>query len=426
MWRGAYRGRPTRRLKMEAEGSTPLYPRAPVYPRVPYSQGVFAPGTRPVMGVKRRLPGTVRRVKRVKREAAGGGASRQLTYEKRQYGRRPKQDLKQAYKILNSSTDSYIIRWSRINDMRNADNPFGALTLANQQYDYTIGGTNYSDIRYPVHLYDITSCINAATGGIETAASPAFELCRVKNAGDAFFGGFEFRRIMGKLPDGTDGTTWNKQVVESFYEGTPGQRSILEWLDLKMVMYGTRKAPTKYYIDLVQFNELADDPHHNLSVSNVSSVGKDLDEALYTYLTKPLIYNPISDTSIPSRKRYRILQSWTHEFNPDESTNLDIAPAQKVFKCFKRFNRTCKWGWNPRVDVDNSDVVNEMLDKYDTNVNQNETILEPKARIYLMVRAANWNRAAPYTGGTTWNKPANSDIDPTYDINIKVKHLFQL
>jgi hypothetical protein len=37
----------------------------------------------------------------------------------------------------------------------------------------------------------------------------------------------------------------------------------------------------------------------------------------------------------------------------------------------------------------------------------------------------NMNRQSPYGGGTTWNVPANSDFDPTYDINIKVKHIFQ-
>lgn len=397
-----------------------MTPRYPLHPRLAHATAMLGKRKRKTWGVR-----TVTRVKR-RPQAAGGGATRQLTYEKRQYGRRPKSNLKQAFKILNSTTDSYILRWSRINDMRSADTPNGALTLANQQYDYTISGTNYSDMRYPVHLYDLTSCINASSGGIESAAHPAFELCRVKNASDAFFGGFEFRRLMGRAPNGNDYSAWNKQVVESFYEGTPGQRSILEWVDIKMMMYGTRKMPTKYYLDLVQFDELMDDPHHNLTLSNVSSTGKDQDEALYTYLTKPLIYNPISDTSIPSRKRYRILQSWTHEFNPDESTNLDIAPAQKVFKCFKRFNRTCKWDWNPHVQVDQSDVARELGDNYDININQNETIVDPKARIYLMVRAANWNRQSAYSGGTTWNKPANIDYDPSYDINLKVKHLFQL
>lgn len=351
-----------------------------------------------------------------KRPAAGGAATRavrrrrgapaeeaggQMVTRNMRRGKKPKRNLREAFKLLQLSSQPLYYRFQGLNKTCSAT---GGWRGCHQVTDAT--GNAYQ----PLKLFDVTSY---------GTAFPAAALYFNSNGYAQF--------DAGTLPTQTStGTSQNNWVSENLPLNTAARVpcDILEWVSAKLMLYGSLTRPTKWEVSLVQFSkDLFIPPLAGQSLVLDSGTLNDI-TAFWQYMSKPWTFNPLDQQNPKFRRWVKFLQRRTFMIQPKETIDAAVDGANigagtqvpNMVQCnlFWRANRTQRYDWNPtaRLGAFAQDAA------FQTATEDNDVAVAPRQRVYLMVRAQ-----APVTSSVTNAGAAvNTLTDPSFDYCLRVKH----
>lgn len=378
---------------------------------------------------------------------------RQRTVSKDRYGKRLRA-FDELVRRVKAMSWEYI---DRFNYASLSTVPYGAMFL-----DYIPDASPTATLNYlPVYTFDLTSFPNymlaptsAAAPTVPDTYGPvvARRLCRLLNdtivypyakAGDYTTAGHPHR----DREDAAFVYTWQTERRDAVSPSFNSESVFLDWVDIRMVMYGATQHPTWVQVQLVSFDE-----EYCPATQVVTGATADLMEASGTFInfedepgrifgpaaagantiephverwnnmwaecTDRLLGNPITKRGqerAPSR--LRILYSKTFEFQPTQTTESDATPHEHQFNLF----------WNAQRTVDltnNAYGTAEVTVAEAVNPNEWERYLggaktcSPKhpQRVFLLVKGHTPQAATFGSAGTVKNAFA-----PSFDLIIRRK-----
>lgn len=371
--------------------------------------------------VRRRLFTGKRRYKRSVKRSATDIVS--VPYEKgtARLGKKPRFTLRQLKKEALQDNHFTVFRYQYCST---PDDPRGAIVCGYRfNSSDTLGDTDTKYMVYPCHTFDITSCINTSGIGI-TQYAPGLGLSRPR-VSDTSLQNLGFYNIIPAQSSG--GVTqsnghWQIETTSApNISGAccPGAKSIMQWADIRLILYGRASNYTKYVVELVQFDH--DHCPDAVRLSRVASQSRNCEE-FNEYLVKPFISNPILTNNTALRKYMKVLYHKEVNIQPKDGDFNNPQPNAKELRIFKWMNRLCRYNWD---NIDGAtNIPNEDMSWRLTQGTYRNTV-EPKARIYLMIRAQTTlettdQAVAGYDAYTATN--THSNLYPTYDILIRTKH----
>lgn len=250
-------------------------------------------------------------------------------------------------------------------------------------------------LEFPMLLFELNSCNNYIAGN-QANFAPVKRLLQTAS-------GMQWEDVQGQISDNS-GLSAAWQVEESAHtvgasQTWPGESAIHKWSSLDLELWGTRNKPTKYLIQLVQFNEDV------LPDYNVFSGQR---QEYWQSLMKHYTYSPLAKMDDAfNRKKMRILKQYKVNIDPTATYENDPDPHVKTLKLYYKFNRKCNFAWQAA----NSSVqtITDMNDAdWNITANQNNNQVHPNARIYVMVRASNFTRLDGTTNADNTTTPSIS------------------
>jgi hypothetical protein len=189
------------------------------------------------------------------------------------------------------------------------------------------------------------------------------------------------------------------------YQG-PGTDDILEKVRCTMVLNGPQQRSTKWCIQIVQLSEEVT-PGIGDATSNENT-------AFWQAMARPYGFSPLETGPRKElRKNIKVLKTVEYIMDSPESNEDHLTSRMRHVDFSMYFNRKQSYRWGRINDLTNmnvQDVPNDQI--FGPNVFS--TKVEPKARIYLMIRAL-----CQYQGPNV--APTNA-VYPSYDIKLDITH----
>lgn len=257
----------------------------------------------------------------------------------------------------------------------------------------------------PMYLVELNSVNNVLTnGGGITSFAPVWKPSRHDTNGYAWskVAGFDNANASNNawISERLPGSGSTIQAVHS--------HSIMKWCEAKLDLWGAKAQPTKFVIELCQLDEEV-----------LPSLTSNSDVSYCDYWDsefKPYIFNPsMTSKGYGAQRMKKVLDRRTVVINPTSSTETDADPHVKSLRFFWKLDRQCRYNWKdgdtvllPETTLE-SDAVPVAI-----GVNQNQ--VHPKARLFLMVKAAKWS-APEASGGEV------STTTPSLNMQVRVCHV---
>lgn len=304
----------------------------------------------------------------------------QAEYSKRStaLGYKPKQTLKQAWKLLNNNIASTLYGVSAYNQFAGAT---GTTQLQNISASSTTGTLNA-----PCHLWEITSAPNVING---TVTNP---------------------NVMWTLqftnPTNTGTVNWiannplavyNADNISTSFNTYPMGNDTLDWVKFKSLFYCPTSIPTRVQIDIIQLK----DTRLNPDTTNTSAFAT----AFWQSMIKRFAYSPMESGNTKYSKYLTVLHSQSFIMHPKETTE-NVSTTYKEVQIFKRMNRRCTYDWQ---DQDSMTLLGQETQQNSPALLS--TQVHPRARVYIMVRAQANNATA-----------FDASKMPSYDFTLNMKH----
>ena len=292
-------------------------------------------------------------------------------------GRPTKQNLRNLWKVQKGETSSTITRMNIYSQFAGVS---GAVNLVNTSATPTSG-----TFLVPMYMFDLSASPNVVNG-----------VTTFPNIGwSAQFG----------APNDTTNLTWlngnplsleNTDSPTTAYNSYPmgGDRWI--WSQIKLMFYAPTTIPSRFQVDIVQFNDVRLVPGNDVTNFTV---------AFYQSFIKKFAFSPLEPGNSKYSKYIKTLYSTSFILNPKESTE-SVSTIYKQLNIFKYFNRNMRYNWD---DQDRMNMI-QQENQVNTGVD-NKTVVHPRARIFLVIRAQARN-------GTAYS----STIHPSFDIMLRNKH----
>lgn len=184
--------------------------------------------------------------------------------------------------------------------------------------------------------------------------------------------------------------------------------SLLKWFEARLDLWGCKKAPTKFVIELIQLDE---DVQPNTNATNSDGAYVDFWDSEF----KPYVFNPSVNTIQYGVKRMkRVLDSKVVYINPTSSTESDVDPHCKTVRMFYNLNRQTRYDWKDQVTTILADPTMES-NAFNQAIDAVQTQVAPKARLYFMIKAAKFHQDISYAAQT-------SDYTPSINMQFRVAH----
>lgn len=285
-------------------------------------------------------------------------------------------------------------------------------TLANPDVGY---GSQYFSNFYtagtpaglPCWVWELNSCYNVVNE-VSNYASPCYEMSRAETPG------IIWSAKSGQTAANSLSAEWQVErnsVPANIISGTPLGGGILQWVDIRLNLFGCKAQPTKVYIELCQFDDEVTPTPGTFTDSNYV---KFWDQQL-----RPFVYNDMFNQNAygASPRMKRVLDRKIIEFQPTSTTESDSDPHMRTVKLFYRMNRFCNFMWKDSL-TGGDGVTNAQFTTPYMHVSQgdNQNRVHPRARVYLMLRAVKFVRNATYVAQT------NTDT-PSFNIQVRTRWL---
>lgn len=323
--------------------------------------------------------------------------------------------------LVKDNSETQIFRFGAMNPFMNVtqSNINSPLYSSPGAYSLALCALTNSNLVCPVHLYDITSLNNIVNNQVQNY-NPAFQLGFDSNVGTARV---NFSNLPCKFNDGTAGSTWfyeNVSGSNSTIDVYPKKSSFQDYFHAKLLCYGASTFATEYAIDVIQLKDeyLHPDWLNNAAWSGALPNTAAINYAkaavgFWDYVAKPYMgTNPLATITGSFSKHMKILKSLRFTLQPRLSTETDNPAGHcKQVNLFVKLNRKNKYDWIEG----GTDPLLTSGTTWISQQGQDSTTVNPKARIYLMIRATN----SVLTQLPAAPSYSNS---PSYDLVLRTKH----
>lgn len=324
----------------------------------------------------------------------------EVTARKRVTGRYRRPTLRNAFRLIKNLSEPLWVRYGGANQYCTVN--AGYFKLYNH---YNTAGNAHTP---PVNFFDLTALFNM-NGGSTVNGGPVGTSIYTSGGAMTFeerFGNFvnnQTNYVMESAPDST------------IQLNTPLRDSLLKYVDIRMLCYGTTTCPVRYEISLVKFRDWARSP--TWATENTTfpwTLNDATTVSMYQYLTRQFEHNPIESLDPKMREKFTILH--TESFTLQSTTSIEgssTVPHMKRFHHFLKLDKIQKYDWGEQaynaVNLHNSAIMPQSLGYMKPNVHY-------KDRIFLVVRAQ-----SVYTTGATapsWDIRYN----PSFDLSIRKRY----
>jgi len=270
-------------------------------------------------------------------------------------------------------------------------------------------------VHQPLHLWDL-SAINQGSGASvnypaafyecrftsETTTGAVTWLTNVNNASTTATGLDQFAGLYN--PGFNPHLTYSSQpsyLIDPTYEGQAD--TILEKVKCTMVLNGPTQRSTKWCIQLVQLSDTVT-PGVDLASSNEAT-------AFWQAMCRPYGFSPLETGPRGElKKNIKYLKTMEYIMDSPESNEDHLTARMRHVDFTMYLNRKQNYRWGRVNDLTNISVADTPLD----TVGAFSTKPDPKARIYLMIRAL-----CTYQGPSI---APTSALFPSYDIKLDMTH----
>lgn len=301
--------------------------------------------------------------------------------ERVQLGRKVKKNLKGAWKHIKNN----------LNESRQSIRSYVEFGSSNGfNFLQNVAASAADPWTPPMILYDLTSCRNVV-GGVVTDYNPCWkpEFSNYGAAGNLTW--VQPATSGNWLPEDTPAAS----TTAASY---PQDKSVLDWVSAKLLFYSPFNIPTRISVQIVQFTDRRFCPGESTGAADP------LVNAFYQGLIKKYSYSPLEEGNSNLKKWMKVLYSKDFIMEPKD-TDEQVPAQYKQLDIFNRMNRVCKYDWNQ------NDAMNVMSVDTQVNNSRNLNVVEPKARIYLMIRAQ-----------SKLNSVISNAVHPSFDIVLRTKH----
>lgn len=302
-------------------------------------------------------------------------------------------------KLTRSMLESVIYRWNGVK----AFSGNGQYWMQNR---VVVAGTR----SLPWYMMDLTAVNNViGAAGTYTGSYPMLQLKQ-----DVATGGMFFSHVTGISPGGTSVANYQaeKAPTPSTAEFAPFGKSMISHAEIKANLWGATAKATKYMVQIVRIADEDLVPDHNLAFAGTElTLATAKRNDFYQNMIKAWTFNPISTTGGVQSRKYKVLKTQTITIEPNPTTDGDADPQCVVYKAFLKLNKLMKYEETAAFQA--TDVLLNDSATYALQTGaQVTTQADPKARIYLVIRATNYGADAGDTNVQT----------PSFDLSVRIKH----
>jgi len=303
-------------------------------------------------------------------------------------------------KLTQSMLESVIYRWNGVK----AFSGNGQYWMQNRVA--TVG------IRHlPWYMMDLTAVNNMV--GVVPAYNVSYPMLQLRQT--VANGNMFFATVSGFGANGTSATSSfevEKSPAPVGADMTPFGKSMISHASIQANLWGATAKATKYMVQVVQIKDEDLVPDHALAQAGTEvSLATPKRNDFYQNMIKSWTFNPISTTGGISARKYKVLKTQTITIEPNPTTDGDVDPQCVVYKAFLKLNKLMRYEETSAflaTDVDTNDQPD-----FATNTGaQITTQVNPKSRIYLVIRSTNYGVDAGDTNVNT----------PSFDLSVRIKH----
>jgi len=336
-------------------------------------------------------------------------------------------------------------------------NQWNSITGANRGYyslaNYTTGAN--ADRIYPIHCWNLTAVPQGAA---------LIDWQAVGNNNVAPLCGFALRQAIGTNPAGTTSMGWNTAVISTLTAsgangfnswsveqvsdlngnlastgpiGALGRKHYLDWMDIRLMVYGKRKHDARITMELVRFDEdiycpeyyVVNNPVNNTyfpsssNTAQVQAAGSEVGE-YWRSRASALVNNPITPRpTLQKKKVYTCLYKKTFNISGKSTDEANADVNVMMHKFFKRY------GWlrdhtdtlqslETDVDLQNEFSLAQQTPRQDFQPQPNKL----RDNIYLLMTCE-----TPHDYGVgVLTDPGYQDFQASYDLVIRKKTILDL
>jgi len=190
--------------------------------------------------------------------------------------------------------------------------------------------------------------------------------------------------LQSQMPDGTTAPDngWQIEYADEFKNIHPTVDSmILNWVDLRLNLYGQRKRTTKFQITVFQCTDEEVDP----ITGEVNNVDR---RALYQYLTRPFIYSNLQQDFKLKKTGIKIIKDFVYNVAPMTSIDLNTSTGNiHEANIHVKINKTMNYMYNKEAQM----LPHAQADGLDYSSFDHGTAVHshprPKQNVYIAIRA---------------------------------------
>lgn len=339
------------------------------------------------------------------------------TYNKRRaIGGKKMRLSKRRMQTLSTEVKPYILRYSAVSVYSGT----GGYHILRQTRN---SASNTSTV--PVHLYDLTAVVNQGSATVCGSVGHGIQL--------PWTGGSPITYYPLRGSD-TAGTNYQRNYYVSEQDFADQENQVILgnkafhcWSDIRMVLYGMLTTPTKFTIQLVQFNDQDYCPEipTSFGIATPTTVATNASGSVVNFygdLSGPYVRNPILNNAnkrIP--QVMRVIATRSYQLDPRSTVSSDTTtPTSVEFKWFWRHNQIRNFDWNDTAPKNWDQATRDDSFTLQTAGSVQGTIDHSK-RVYLMIRAQSLTSdiaTEPIDSTPTLVNTAQ----PSYDLLIRNKY----
>jgi len=306
------------------------------------------------------------------------------------------QDYKMS-RVVNTAVNHCVSRFQKIS---NFDTNVGAVWLDN--YQLTSGS-----VLMPMAIIDLGSQLQPSlvTPGPAALNIPFWLTTSASSP-------IGVSTYTGQNPDGTASSNVGFQYESNeatLPQHTNVTHAVLDWVSLRVNLYGQRKRTTKFVITVFQITDDEVDP--------VNGDSTDLDrKALFQYMTRPFIFSNLQQDSKSKRTGIKVIKEFTYNVAPMTSIDLNTATGNIHEANIKlQINKRMDYMWTSASNP-NAILGHEQLDGLDYNALTSSNTLHQspklKQNVFVAIRAF----APVRTYEAAGSLQRSADDSPSFDI----------
>lgn len=217
--------------------------------------------------------------------------------------------------------------------------------------------------------------------------------------------------VNGVAADGST-ASGSYEFEDNHGENNPvGRKSFLDWVRIRMTIWGKQQAPGKVVLQMIQMPEDEYCPEFN------AGAGLNPDADMYwKSVVKPLITNPSASQVLYVHKKVKVIKEWVFNFNPTLNTENDPDPDCKFFDVFQRVGKRIDYSGG--TDLPNTTVA--QLDEPDAYVGAaldtakafQSTPQNLRSSVYFVIKSMQQDKLGTPTNAQT----------ASFDLNVQICH----